>query len=224
MILAVVISIALYFAIGRVDTLIANHDNANLQQAKVVAVAQADKTQALATQAAQQAAQFQAETQRVAQQNAALEQANATLVAALTKQQKTDAVMTTPEIAQRWTQLVPAATVSSAPTGGVTLTDAGAHATVNELEKVPVLTAQLVDAQQETKNEQGLLSLSTGQVTTLNAEVGSLKLQLVDNDKVCKADIATVKAEARRSKRRWFAIGFVAGWASRQVVKTYTGL
>jgi cytoskeletal protein RodZ len=224
LILAVVISIALYFAIGRVDTLIANHDNANLQQAKVVAVAQADKTQALATQAAQQAAQFQAETQRVAQQNAALEQANATLVAALTKQQKTDAVMTTPEIAQRWTQLVPAATVSSAPTGGVTLTDAGAHATVNELEKVPVLTAQLVDAQQETKNEQGLLSLSTGQVTTLNAEVGSLKLQLVDNDKVCKADIATVKAEARRSKRRWFAIGFVAGWASRQVVKTYTGL
>jgi len=56
-------------------------------------------------------------------------------------------------------------------------------------------------------------------VTTLNTEVGSLRLQLGDDAKVCSAQIATVKAAARRSKRRWFYAGLVAGFIGRQLIK-----
>jgi hypothetical protein len=222
MIITVLVGLVLWFAIGKIDTLVANHDNANLQQAKVVAQAQIEKNAALAAQAAQQAAQFQALAEKVQAQNTALAQANVALVTALTKQQKTDATLPPTQLVARLNTLVPEAGASVTP-NGVTLPENGAVATVQELEKVPVLTTQLSDTQTELKNEQGLLMASTAQVATLNSEVASLKLEAVDQAKVCTAQIAVVKAEARRSKRRWFLGGFVAGWLSRQAVKTYTG-
>jgi hypothetical protein len=215
--------LVLWFAIGKIDTLIANHDNANLQQAKVVALAQADKTQALAAQSAQQAAQYQALAAKLDAQNAALVQANVQATLALAQRQKTDAGLPTPELANRWTVLVPQAKPVATP-NGVTLDSAGALATVQQLEQLPVLKQAIVDYQQQVMNGLSLITAEGQQVATLNTEVGSLRLQLGDNAKVCAAQVATVKAEARKSKRRWFYIGFAAGFVSRQMIKTYTGL
>jgi hypothetical protein len=222
LVLLAVAGAALWFGVGKIDTLIAAHDNANLQQAKVIATAQQSKDAALATQAAQQAAQYQALAEKVQTQNTALAQANVALAVALTKQQKADAVMTPSELTDRWNVLVPNAGATPVATG-VTIPDAGAHATVAQLEQVPVLTQELANTQTELNGEIELLTASSAQVTTLNSEVTGLGLQIVDNNRVCKDQIAVVKAAARKSKRRWFTAGIVVGWLSRQAVKTYLG-
>ena len=35
-----------------------------------------------------------------------------------------------------------------------------------------------------------------------------------DDDKACKAEVASVKADARKGKVKWFKIGYVAGLVS----------
>jgi hypothetical protein len=222
LVLAVIAGLVLWFAIGKVDTLIANHDNANLQQAKVVAQVQQEKNTALAAQVAQQAAQYKELADKVQTQNAQLEQANVALVAALTKQQKVDATLPPSELVARWNTLVPQAGATVTP-NGVTLPSVGAVATVQQLELVPVQQQELVAAQAEVKNDLGLISAGNADIATLNLRIDGLNLQLGDNAKVCQDQIAVFKAEARKKSRRWFLIGYVAGFLSRQYIKTATG-
>ena len=223
LLLVAVAGVVLWFGIGRVDSLIARHDNANLQQAQVVAQAQSDKTAAIAEQVAQQSAQYQALADKVQVQNAALVQANTELATALAKQQRTDASLPPTELVNRWSTLVPQAKPTVTPSG-VALDTPSAVATVQALEAVPVLTAQVSNTQKELDNAQSLVTAEGQQVTTLNTEVGSLRTQLGDNQAVCQAQIAVVRAEARKSKRRWFYAGVVVGFVGRQILKTYTGM
>src|ERR1700678_873838 len=166
LVLTAIAGVVLWFSIGRIDTLIQNHDNANLQQAKVVAVAQAEKTQELAAQAESQAAQFQALAEKVQLQNAALEQANVTLATALAKQQKTDATLPPSDLVARWNPLVPPASTTVTPSG-VTLPSAGAVATVQALEQVPVLQTEVSNTKVQLDNVDALIASSGQQVTTL---------------------------------------------------------
>ena len=117
LLLVAVAGVVLWFGIGRVDSLIARHDNANLQQAQVVAQAQQDKTAAIAAQVAQQAAQYQALADKVQVQNAALVQANTELATALAKQQHTDASLPPTELVNVGLHLVPQASATVTPSG-----------------------------------------------------------------------------------------------------------
>lgn len=225
LVLAVIAGLVLWFGIGKIDTLIANHDHANLSQAAIVAGVQAEKNAALAAQVAEQAMLYKELADKVQAQNAALEQANVNLANALIKQQRTDATMTDPQLAIRWLDLVPSADpLLAAPNGGLIVTHTGAVATVQRLEEVPVLKTELSNTNGQLANVDKLLTASTGQVATLNGQVTGLQLQIVDNSKVCTAQIAVVKADARKSKRRWFYAGMVVGFVGRQLIKTYAGL
>jgi len=104
------------------------------------------------------------------------------------------------------------------PNGQITLTDDAAHKTVDQLEQVPVLTQQLANSQAETKNDLSLLTASNAQVATLNTEVSGLRLEITDDKTVCQDQIKVVKADAAKSKRRWFLIGVVAGFLGRSAL------
>ena len=222
LLLVAVAGVVLWFGIGRVDSLIARHDNANLQQAQIVAQAQADKTAAIAEQVAQQSAQYQALADKVQVQNAALVQANTELATALAKQQHTDSTLPPSDLVARWNTLVPQAG-ATVVTDGVLLPEQGAVSTVQALEQTPVLQKQLGNTQDELKNAQGLLTASNGQVITLNTEVGALRVQIVDNSKVCDARVKVESDRVRKARRRWFVIGYVAGFLSRQYIKSAIG-
>ena len=85
-ILGLVLAAAVIWGVsGKVENIMYHHDNAAESQAQIVATAQAQKDAALATQAAQQAEQYKELSDKVAAQNAALEQANITLATALAK-------------------------------------------------------------------------------------------------------------------------------------------
>lgn len=212
----------IWFVSGRVEDILAAHDNAKLATTQATLTAQTITNQQTAVIVAQQAADYKALATKLQAQDAALAQANVALTQALTKQQLANNSLTIPELQTRWTQLVPTAGLGTS-NGQTVISDAGAHATVNELEKVPVLTTELSNEKTSNANTSALLAASNGQVVTLNSQIGGLNLQLADSSKVCKAQIAVTKAEARKSKRRWFVVGFIAGFASRQAIKSYTG-
>lgn len=225
LVLAVIAGVVLWFGIGKVDQLIANHDHAALQQAQVVAQVQADKTAAIAAQVVQQAVQFQSLAEKAQVQNVALIQANAQLAAALAKQQKTDATLPPSDLVSRLNVLVPqAGAVLTTKPDGVILPTQGTIAVVQQLEQVPVLSTQLENERTQLGNAQELLTASSQQVATLDTEVGSLNLQLGDDAKVCAVQIATVKADARKSKKRWFLAGYVAGLVTRGAIRLLTGV
>jgi hypothetical protein len=218
LLLACIAAGVLWFSIGHIEGIIAKHDDANLKQAQVTLATQASKDAALATQATEQAAQYKALADKINAQNAQLVAANTQLAAALTKQQKTDASLPLPDLANRWTALVPQAKPTATPTG-LAVDTPGAVATVQALEQVPAQQKMLVNAQQELSNTNALLTASTGQVATLSSEVSGLRLENVDEQKVCTAQIAVVKAEARKSKRRWFYAGVIVGFLGRSAIK-----
>jgi len=223
LLLVALLGLSLWFAIGRYDKLTANHDASVLKQTLVVAQAQADKNAALAVQATEQAAQYKALSDKIQAQDAALIQANATLATALTAQQHKDATLPPTELVQRLNTLVPSAGATVTPNGvtpsGVVLPEAGAVATVQQLELVPAQQQELVNTQQQLKGTQSLLAASQGNVVTLESQVSGLNLSLKDNQDVCNQQITVIKAEARRSKRRWFYVGVVVGFVGRQLLK-----
>lgn len=222
-ILALIGGIVLWFAIGKVDQLIINHDAANLSQAKVTADAQAKANATLAAQVVQDTADRKALEEKLAAQNDKLEQATITLANALAQRQKTDATLPPNELVARWNTLVPSANVTISA-NGETLPNSGAVATVQQLEQVPVLSSQLENERTENENSKKVIAADDASIALLNTRITGLDNQIADNAKVCKAQVALVKAEARKSKRRWFLIGYVAGFLSRQAIKTYLGL
>jgi nitrogen fixation protein len=86
---------------------------------------------------------------------------------------------------------------------------------VQQLEIIPVQQQELTNEQTLVANGNALAVVQTKQVTDLTAQVTGLKLQSIDDAKVCQAQIAVVQTDARKSKRRYFIAGFVAGIATR---------
>jgi len=188
---------------GKIESVVAKHDKSQETQAQIVANAQQSKDAALATQAAQQAEQYKELSDKVAAQNAAL-------VTALVKQQHTDASLPPSDLIARWNTLVPQAGATVTSTG-VALPEAGAVATVQQLESVPVLTQQLA-------NTNSLLGASQKQVVTLDQEVSGLNLQLVDNQKVCTEELKVQADQYKKSRWHWFWAGMAAGFLGRSAL------
>jgi cell division protein FtsB len=210
-----------WWGYGKYADIRLQHDNAALAQQKLITDAQVKANQQLAQQVADDAAQMKALSDKVEAQNQQLANANIALATALSKQQKTDASLPPTDLALRWDQLVPsmpAGGVTVAQNGTMTVTQAGAVGTVQQLEKVPVLTTELANETTEKQNDDQLLVSANKSIFDLNNQVaGATKLD-ADHQQQCTEQIKVVKDEARKSKRRWFIIGYVAGFLSRQFI------
>src|SRR5271157_4284105 len=218
-----IVAIGLWFGYGKYAQIRLDHDNAVLAQAKVTADAQAKANQQLAQQVADDKAALQTLTDKLSAQNQQLVNANTALATALSRQQKTDASLPVPDLVNRWAQLAPGTNFTGAIGSGnnVTVTPSNALATVQQLEKVPVLTQQLANETTEKANDDQLIAQQNksifdlnNQVGTLSSSVAGLNKQIVDNGAVCAEQIKVVKDEARKGKRKWFIIGYIAGFAS----------
>lgn len=220
LIIVAVLAVGLWFGYGKYAQIRLDHDNAVLAQAKITADAQAKANAQLAQQVADDKASLQALTDKVTAQNAQLVAANTALATALTKQQKTDAALPVPDLVNRWAQLVPGTNFAGAVTSGnnVTVTPSNALQTVQQLEKVPVLTQELANETTLKANDDLLIGQQNKNIFDLNASLtGAVKLD-TDHQAQCVALVADVKAKAAKSKRRWFIIGYVAGFLSRQFI------
>jgi hypothetical protein len=221
--LVLAVGLAVWFGIGKIDSLIANHDHANLEQAKVVAAVQQEKNDAIAKQMAQHDADVEALNTKLEARDAQLQALQVQLVTALSKQQAVDKVATPTELTQRWNALVPEAS-ATVTASGVGVPTEGARATVIELEKAPILTQQLAAKSEELANAQKLVAAEGQQVTDRDNLIVGLQAKSVDDAKACQEQIKVVKDEARKSKRRYLIVGTVIGAVLRGLVGHYTGL
>ena len=217
LILALIAAGVLWVAIGKIDTLIQHHDDANLKQAQVIAAQDAEKNAAIAAQVANDKAAFDALQAKLQAQDAALVQANVALATALTKQQKVDATLPPTDLAARWNTLVPQA-AASVNNGQVTLPNTGAVATVQQLERIPVQQETITNDQTLIANGNVLAVSQAKQVTDLTNEITGLKLQSIDDAKVCDARVKVETDKVHKARRRWFLIGYISGFLTRSAL------
>lgn len=173
---------------------------ATIAQAKVDADATANKANADKLVALQK--QVDAAT-KVA--NAAITQKHQETV----QHQKVDQTLPLPDLANRWANLLALAPQEfiATPDNKVTVSDVAAHATVNELEKIPDLTLQV---NKLTDNLNGCTAVRAQQDTTITG----LNASLVDEHAARVADAKVAKEKERHAGLKWFKIGYVAGAAS----------
>ena len=222
--LALVVGLV-WFLSGRVTTAIANHDQKVYDAATAALKAQADKNAALAASNATAAAEFQQQAAQAQAANAKLEQQTVSLLAQLAQQKATDKNLPPPELAQRITTLAGLSTgaIVPAPNETFILNQSGAVGIATTLENVPVLETQIKNVQAEKANTDSLLATQTSLVGGLHQQITGLQVQIADGTKQCAAQVAVLKAVARKSKRKWFIAGYVAGLATRGAVRLFAG-
>jgi hypothetical protein len=179
------------------------------------------KDAADATQVAQMTAQYQQLVVMVTQENAQLALAIQQRNAALQKQQTADQNMTPPQLATRWEGLVgaPAGAITAPASGGLAVPEEVALNTVEQLEQVPVLQLNLTNETAIADADQQEITKANALNGALTTQVGDLQKTIADDSTACKVQIASVKADANKSKARWFKFGFVTGF----VVGVFTG-
>lgn len=208
LLLSGVLVLALFGGIERIDSLVVKHDKANQTTQAIIVNADDKKDAAIAQQvASDNTTMKQMQAASDAKQTALNNQIIA-LATALVNQQKSDAAMTPTELADRWNVLVPNAGVS-VTNGQVTIPEAGAVATVQQLELVPAQQQELVVAQQKYDLESGLLAQSQKTNGDLTSQVTGLTKTITDDTKLCEDDKKVIKAEARKSKFHYFLGGLV---------------
>ena len=162
-----------------------------------------DTTQTVALQA--QVTQLQAQ---VAATNAALIASIKARNTQTQQQQQIDKTLPLPALASRWetiAQLQPTDINSTAVPGQLVVSDAGSRATVQLLEEVPTLQANLKAEQTEIDNDLQVITKQSDLITQLNKDLTDEKASHV-------ADVKLEKAKGKRSFIRGLKIGFVIGF------------
>jgi len=201
-----------------------NYSAANADAKYAALVEKLDEQQKQNTANAQQTAlavsQYQSAINNMQSQITALTGAIASRDAALAKKQQQIASMTLPQVAQEWEKAL-GLPINALPVQGVSVvvSEPAARQTVSQLTKTATLEANLTDQKAITGNVQSGLDSANKVISSQTTEIAGLKSTAVLQDQTCKAEVAKVKADARKSKRTWFILGFVSGVATRLLVK-----
>jgi len=203
-----------YFGVSKYYDHEATVKSAQATAAAQIAVADHTNSLALASQAQQIAQQYAVLVQTLSAQNASLNAAMAQRAVTQKAQVVTDSNLPMAGVAARWAVLIPTVQPSAPMTGGISLTSEQAHDSLEYMEQVPTLQANLADETkiagdylQEVQKSDILNADLTAQVTGLQKE---------NTDLVAKdvADVKACKAEGRKGKIKFFKIGFVTGFVA----------
>jgi hypothetical protein len=152
--------------------------------------------------------QYQTIIQTQTAQIQALMQQQAARDAAAIAQQKTDATLPSKALAQRMAAQANIAPVDITVLGDdIRLTRPGALAVVQTMEQIPVLQANLKDETAVAKSTQTELDQANSVIGVQKTQITDLNNKNVADSKACQAEIAVVKAKARKDALKWFARG-----------------
>ena len=124
------------------------------------------------------------------------------------QQQQVDKTLPLPALASRWetiAQLQPTDINSTTVPGQLVVSDAGSRATVQLLEEVPTLQANLKAEQTEIDNDLQIIAKQDDLIAQLNKD-------LIDEKASHVADVKLEQAKGKRSFWRGFKTGFVIGF------------
>lgn len=136
-----------------------------------------------------------------------------TLRSELANRQKSDALLTDAELANRWATLTGLVSTDLLPNsgGGLTATHTAAVVTTQKLEALPELTAEVTARQGIIDQQAGQIAAKNDLIASLRDESGKLKVEMAKQDDACKAEIKLQVAKAKRPNRVLLAIAAVVG-------------
>lgn len=153
--------------------------------------------------------QYQTVLETLTRQNQSLVAAVAARNQVVVGQQAKDAGLPGAELAARHESLIGVKGVNYTE-NGFQVSSPVELQTVQALETLPVLTANLKDERQLSANKDQQITGLNGIVTGLNGQVDGLKLQITDASKACDARVVV----ARKSRWKYFKAGTIVGFAA----------
>ena len=212
----VLVSLVLFFGSLGLHHFLFNQASAATLRATVAeqALAAAKATnQQEATQAAAVEAQYQVITDTLAKQNAALAASVAQRQTVLVDRQTQNATLPPTDLAKRLQVLTGVQDADiSADTTGLKLTPVGALTTVNLLETLPVLKADLADTKADLGTTQAALGAANGVIAAQGTQITGLNVTLITQAKADKAELDAAKKRGRLQSFKWFIRGAVTGF------------
>lgn len=190
------------------ESLIAKHDVQNSAKYEAILATQTQQTQTLQKQLSTDEANWaQVEAQLLAQ-NAQLTKQITARNQAVAIQVQTDATLSATDAAARLTTQTHAAPGEVLASGNdVTIDLPITRAIVSDLDQLPVVQADLTDTKTQLANETVVATNAQTDAIDAKKVIAAQVTQMADADKACKADIATVKAQARKSKWKYLLFG-----------------
>jgi hypothetical protein len=218
-ILLIIVIILVIGSVYGIESIIAKHDAANSAKADAVLQQQTAQTNLLAQK-------LQQDELATAQQNAQLMAMNAQLSSYITQRDKAvavviqkDTTLSAVEAAQKIAMQTNAKPGEVIAQGDNVQMDLSVSRTVvANQDQLPVVQADLADTQKQLTSETTLYNGSQGSLYDTHQLIDAMKIQATDADNKCKADIKTAKAVARKSKLKWFSVGYVLGLVSAHFI------
>ena len=212
---AILVIIVVFLSLGAVygiESIIAKHDAENAARWNNILHVQQAQTQAISDKLTADEKNW---TQQNAQQEAVITQLT-TLISQRDKntaaQVQKDATLSAAEAAQKITQQTKAQPGEvSAQQDNVVLDLSVSRTVAAGLDQLPTVQADLSDTKKQLTSETTIATNLQNNVNEQQSLIDSMKKQADAADKSCKADITLVKAQARKSKIKWFLIGVVTG-------------
>ena len=214
LVLVGVLAALCFGAVWEVENVIAKHDAATQQKYELILQQQTAATKALEDKLssdeavhAQEAAATQAQ---IAADQASMKQRDALLAVLVQK----IATYTPPQVVA---DLQPKLHAGTATVQGdnVVLDLPAARDVDEQLSGIPTLTAKVSTLQSDLDRQTKVATDAQSDVQTANTALAAEQKKSVDAVAVCQAQIATVKAEARKGKMKWFLGGFISGFLVR---------
>ena len=184
------------------------------QAAQQVLQEQVSKNADLQKQQDAREQQYQTMLETLTRQNQSLVAAVAARNQAVAVQQHTDVGLPAPELALRHQALLGVSAGVNYTENGYLVAPPVELQTVQSLEILPVLQANLKDEESLSANKDKQITSINTVVTGLNDQVTDLKLQITDAGKACDARVSV----AKKSRWKWFKVGFGLGFGSGVVV------
>lgn len=198
-----------------IESIIAKHDAATNSKWQVINQQNITQVQSLsdkiAANEALQAKQNAQETAIIAQLAVAISQRDKAVQVVIQKDATLSAVDAAQKIAQQ-TKAQPGEVVAQGDT--VQLDLSVSRTVAANQDELPVVKADLSDVQKQLVSETKLYDNSQSTISDKTDLIAAMKTQEASADAACKAEIKSVKAEARKGKLKWFSIGYVLGLVS----------
>ena len=191
----------------------ADNADAKVKIAQTVATQQATADSVLADQVKQANTQYATLVAQLTAKNQQLTSAIATRSQAVIVQQAKDSTLSPADTAAKLATQTGTKPTDVTTQGTSTVLDADAsHAAVQKMDDLTALQSDVVAYQGVITDDRQQITSLTGLNTNLTTQVAGMKVELTDDSKACAANIADVKAKARKSKLHWFEAGVVVGF------------
>lgn len=214
--LVIVVGLA-WGGIYGVESLIAKHDAAQEAKYSQVLQAQTAQTKAIEDKLTSDEANWNQLAQQLTAQNTQLAQQVASRDAQITVLVNKIQTMTVPQVAADLQPKLHAGTATVAPNG--VLLDVNAARDVDEqLAKADTVLADLTDVKQQLANEVVLYTNAAADAKETHTALAAEQVKNAEQIKACATEVATVKAEARKSKTKWAIFSAIGGFVLRMVL------